>query len=137
MGKGKNFEKSKLKFGYRWLIIFGITVIILISSLAVYFFNALTDNQVESRKLVFDKQVELAGKDIQNTFSSMYDDMLFFVNNLEAWTYDSTTNEQLAFERRARRIFNNHRDLLDTVVVIFPNHIVSFHFDSRNNFSIC
>lgn len=135
MGNGKNFEKKKYKFGYRWLIIFGITVIILVSSLAVYFFNALTDNQVESRKLVFDKQVELAGKDIQNTFSSMYDDMLFFVNNLEAWTYDSTSNEQLAFERRARRIFNNHRDLLDTVVVIFPNHIVSFHFDSRNNFS--
>lgn len=134
MEAANNYEKGKFKFGYRWLIIFGITVIILISSLAVYFFNALTENQVESRKLLFDKQVELAGKDIQNTFSSMYDDMLFFVNNLEAWTYDSTANEQLAFERRARRIFNNHRDLLDTIVVAFPNHIVSFHFDSRNNF---
>lgn len=134
MEAANNYEKGKFKFGYRWLIIFGITVIILISSLAVYFFNALTENQVESRKLLFDKQVELAGKDIQNTFSYMYDDMLFFVNNLEAWTYDSTANEQLAFERRARRIFNNHRDLLDTIVVAFPNHIVSFHFDSRNNF---
>ena len=119
---------------YRWFIFIGIGVIFIISFLAINFFNALKENQIASVQLALNKQAEIAGNDIQNRFGAMYEDMLFFVNNLEPWTYERTSNEQLAFEKRARRIFNNHRNILDSIVVTFPNHIVSFHFDNKDNF---
>lgn len=119
---------------YSWFVAIGISVILLVLFLSYSFFSVLKENQINSRKQAFSKQVELAAKDIQTDFSSMYDDMLFFVNNLEPWTYERTSNEELAFEKRARRIFNNHRDVLDTIIVTFPNRVVSFHFDDQNNF---
>lgn len=133
--KSKIYSSLSLnKSFYGFFVAMGIAVIILVLFLSYSFFNVLKENQINSRKLAFSKQVELAGRDIQNDFSSMYEDMLFFVNNLEPWTYDSTSNEVLAFEKRARRIFNNHRDVLDTIVVLFPQKTVSFHFDNQNNF---
>ncbi|WP_373496310.1 response regulator [Aquiflexum sp.] len=125
---------SLSKAYYRWFVAIGIAVIFLVLFLSYSFFNVLKENQINSRKQTFSKQVELAAKDIQNDFTFMYEDMLFLVNNLEPWTYERTSNEELAFEKRARRIFNNHRDVLDTIVVTFPNKTVSFHFDDQNNF---
>lgn len=118
----------------RWMVAFAISLVLLIIVLGFSFFSALRENQVSSRQLALNKQVEIAGKDLQKHFEAMYDDMVFFVNNLEPWTYERSGNEQLAFEKRARRIFNNHRELLDTVIVTFPKHYVSFHFDRQNNF---
>jgi PAS domain S-box-containing protein len=133
--KSKIYSSFSLSKGYyTWFVAIGISVILLVLFLSYSFFNILKENQINSRKQIFSKQVELAGKDIQRDFTSMYDDMVFFVNNLEPWTYERTSNEELAFEKRARRIFNNHRDVLDTIVVTFPNRTVSFHFDNQNNF---
>jgi len=133
--KSKIYSSVSFSKGYyTWFVAIGISVILLVLFLAYSFFDVLKENQINSRKQIFSKQVELAGKDIQSDFTSMYDDMVFFVNNLEPWTYERTTNEELAFEKRARRIFNNHRDVLDTIVVTFPKRTVSFHFDNQNNF---
>jgi hypothetical protein len=133
--KSKIYSSVSFSKGYyTWFVAIGISVILLVLFLSYSFFNVLKENQINSRKQIFSKQVELAGKDIQSDFTSMYDDMVFFVNNLEPWTYERTSNEELAFEKRARRIFNNHRDVLDTIVVIFPNRTVSFYFDNQNNF---
>ncbi len=119
---------------YRWFVAIGIAVVLLIVFLAISFFNALKQNQIDSRQITLNKQIEIAGNDLQKHFSAMYEDMLFFVNNLEPWTYERTGNEQLAFEKRARRIFNNHREILDSIYVSFPNHRVGFHFDPTQNF---
>ena len=129
------FEYVKSKGLYQWFVFFGIAVAILISFLAISFFQALKDSQLNSIQQSLNKQVEIAGKDVQKSFDLMYEDMLFFVNNLEPWTYERTSNEELAFEKRARRIFNNHRNVLDTIIVVFPNHTVAFYFDGRNNFN--
>jgi PAS domain S-box-containing protein len=128
------FEYVKSKGFYQWFVFFGIVVAILISFLAISFFQALKDSQLSSIQQSLNKQVEIAGKDVQKSFDFMYEDMLFFVNNLESWTYERTSNEELAFEKRARRIFNNHRTVLDTIIVVFPNHTVAFYFDGKNNF---
>ncbi|PSL06491.1 PAS domain-containing hybrid sensor histidine kinase/response regulator [Cecembia rubra] len=133
-GRRFDFASGNKKGIYRWFIFLGIAVAFIISLLAFNFFAALRDSQIESIQVSLGKQAELAGKDIQNTFSAMYEDMLFFVNNLEPWTYERSSNETLAFERRARRIFNNHRFILDSVIVIFPKQIVSFRYDQKNNF---
>jgi|GEM_PF-363029 len=130
----KNIKSGIVKEGYRLYVFLGIAVTFIISFLAINFFGALKDSQIASVQLALNKQAEFAGNDLQNRFEAMYEDMLFFVNNLEPWTYERTSNESLAFEKRARRIFNNHRIVLDTVIVMFPNHTVSFHFDERDNF---
>ncbi|EOZ95440.1 multi-sensor hybrid histidine kinase [Indibacter alkaliphilus LW1] len=117
-----------------WIVAVGISLVLLVLVLGFSFFSALRESQISSRQTNLNKQVEIAGKDLQRNFESMYEDMLFFVNNLEPWTYDRTGNEQLAFEKRARRIFNNHREVLDSIIVSFPRHHVSFHFDRQNNF---
>lgn len=127
------FSKS-YSTAYRWFVVTGVVVVILIFFLAFNFFKALTDNQLNAREQFLNKQVELASKEIQNRFETTYEDLVFFVNNLEPWTYEREGNEELAFETRARRIFNNHRNILDTLIVSFPNKTVSFHFDERNNF---
>jgi PAS domain S-box-containing protein len=134
MMQKEEFDYGKRKGLYQWFVFFGIIVAILIIILAISFFQALRDSQLNSIQQSLNKQVEIAGKDTQKSFDLMYEDMMFFVNNLEPWTYERTSNEELAFEKRARRIFNNHRNVLDTIVVVFPNHIVSFYFNERNNF---
>ncbi|SIT10908.1 PAS domain-containing hybrid sensor histidine kinase/response regulator [Belliella pelovolcani] len=133
MIKVQNQYNSSNGKAYRWFVVTGILVVLLVVFLAFNFYDALSKNQLEARKQFLNKQVELAAKDIQNHFGITYDDMVFFVNNLEPWTYD-VPNEQLAFEGRTRRIFNNHRNLLDTIVVEFPDQVVTFYFDQRNNF---
>jgi PAS domain S-box-containing protein len=119
---------------YRILVVMGIFVVFLITFLGMAFFQVLNDNQINSSKATLNKQAELASKQIEKRFTAFYEDMIFFVNNLEPDTYENEGNQILAFEKRARRIFNNHRDLLDTIKVIFPNTLVVFHFDNRNNF---
>jgi len=119
---------------YTGFVAIGILIVFLVLFLAFSFFNVLKENQIDSRNQSLSKQAELAGKEMQRDFAFLYEDMLFFVNNLEPWTYERTSNESLAFEKRARRIFNNHRDILDTIFVSFPQHHVSFYFDNQNNF---
>lgn len=131
----KNYNIPKSETGlYRILVVLGIFVVVLITFLGTAFFQVLNENQIRSTKVNLDKQAELASKQIEDRFGAFYDDMIFFVNNLEPWTYERTDNDVLAFEKRARRIFNNHRDVLDTIWVFFPNKAISFHFDNRNNF---
>ena len=124
----------QLKNYYTGFVAIGILIVFLVLFLAFSFFNVLKENQTDSRNQSLSGQVELAGKEMQRDFTFLYEDMLFFVNNLEPWTYERTSNESLAFEKRARRIFNNHRDILDTIFVSFPHHHVSFYFDNQNNF---
>ncbi|UJP63727.1 PAS domain-containing hybrid sensor histidine kinase/response regulator [Mongoliitalea daihaiensis] len=124
----------KIDKASRGLVYLGVSLVFAILFLAFYFFHALEENQIQSNNFTMSKQIELAGKETEKSFNAMFDDMLFLINNLESWTYERTGNEQLAFERRVKRIFNNHRDLLDTLIVRFPNHLVSFHFDSKNSF---
>lgn len=131
----KDYSLPKSETGlYRILVVLGIFVVFLITFLGMAFFQVLNENQINSSKATLNKQAELASKQIEKRFTAFYDDMSFFVNNLEPETYRNSDSEILAFEKRARRIFNNHRDLLDTIKVLFPDQAVIFHFDNRNNF---
>ncbi|MCF1751435.1 ATP-binding protein [Mariniradius sediminis] len=132
-GKEKSIIRSEKGF-YQILLIMGIIVVLLILFLGIAFFQVLRNNQIGSNKENLDRQVELAAKQIEETFGKFYDDLYFLASNLEPWTYDRGDQEILAFEKRARRIFNNHREVMDTLVVRFPKSTVSFHFDNRNNF---
>ncbi|MFD2033551.1 ATP-binding protein [Belliella marina] len=122
------------KNAYRWFVVTGVLVVVLIVFLAFNFFNALTDSQLESRRQFLNKQTELAAKEIQNRFAATYEDLVFYVNNLDPETYQKENQKHLEFEMVTRRIFNNHRSVLDTLVVMFPEMTVAFHFDGRNNF---
>jgi PAS domain S-box-containing protein len=133
LGKEKSMIRSEKGF-YQILLIMGIIVVLLIIFLGIAFFQVLRNNQINSNKENLDRQVELAAKQIEETFGKFYDDLYFLASNLEPWTYDLGDQEVLAFEKRARRIFNNHREVMDTLVVRFPKSTVSFHFDNRNNF---
>lgn len=133
VAKANNIVRSERGF-YQILLIMGIIVILLIIFLGIAFFQVLRDNQINASKENLDRQVEMAAKQIEKGFGEFYEDIFFLTTNLEPWTYSRGDNDQLAFEKRMRRIFNNHRDVLDTVVVRFPDRIVSFHFDQRNNF---
>lgn len=131
----QDYSPPKSETGlYRILVVMGIFVVFLITFLGLAFFQVLNDNQINSSKATLNKQAELASKQIEKRFTAFYDDMIFFVNNLEPETYRNSDTEILAFEKRARRIFNNQRDLLDTIKVLFPDQVVIFHFDNRNNF---
>jgi PAS domain S-box-containing protein len=122
------------RYFYRGFVVLGIFVVFLIIFLAYSFIKALKENQVVFQQQTLDKQVELAARQLQENFTSSYEDLIYFGDNLEPDLGSDIAAGELAFERRSRRIFNNHRNILDTLIVILPNRYVMFHFDSKNNF---
>lgn len=119
---------------YQILLVMGIVVVVMIIFLGIAFFQVLKNNQISAAKENLDRQVEFAAKQVEQSFVKFYDDIYFLTYNLEPWTYERGEQEVLAFEKRVRRIFNSHREVMDTIIVHFPNTSVSFHFDNRNNF---
>lgn len=134
MTKNENSAFRSEKGFYQILLVMGIFVVLLIIFLGIAFFQVLKNNQLNSARENLDRQVEFAAKKIEESFGKFYDDIYFLTYNLEPWTYERGDQEILAFEKRARRIFNNYRDVMDTLIVDFPTRSVSFHFDNRNNF---
>ncbi len=119
---------------YKWFAGFAISVIILIILIAYLFFHALSENQLAAKMQFLNNQVQFASGEIEKDFRSMYDNMAFFTNNLEPWNLERNSDEQLAFDRRTRRIFNNNRDIIDSIIFVFPEQIISFHFNDQNNY---
>ncbi|MCH7402158.1 response regulator [Belliella kenyensis] len=119
---------------YRWFVGAGFIVVFLIIFLAYNFFEALSDSQVKAKHQFLSKQVELAAKDVQSQFSMTFDDLMFFVNTIDPNIHVEGSKEQLSLEGRTRRVFNNHRNIVDTLVINFSDRMISYHFDSKNNF---
>ncbi len=122
------------RYFYRGFVVLGIFVVFLIIFLAYSFIRALKENQIVFQQQTLDKQVELAARQLQENFTSSYEDLIYFSENLELDKGQQNSNTELAFEKRSRRIFNSHRNILDTLIVVFPTRYVMFHFDAKNNF---
>jgi PAS domain S-box-containing protein len=101
--------------------------------LAVLFYNSLSKNLIEYRKLFLNKQVELAANEIQRNYSNLYDDLIFFANNLEDAQVSDHQNG-LIEEVRIRRLLNNYLSLLDTVFIETGNQTAYYHVSPTNYF---
>ncbi|MCH7409699.1 ATP-binding protein [Belliella sp. DSM 111904] len=125
----KNYSEA-----YRWFVGAGFIIVFLIIFLAYNFFDALSDSQVKAKHQFLSKQVELAAKDVQSQFSITFDDLMFFVNTLDPAVHVEGAKELVALEGRTRRVFNNHRNIVDTLIINYADRTVSYHFDAKNNF---
>jgi hypothetical protein len=125
---------EKIPVSYSWFVGLAIVVILLIFFIAFSFFTALSENQLDSRKQFLNSQAQFAANEIQKNFTHMYEDMEFLVNNLDPLVNERDDDDQIMFERNIRRNFNNYRNIIDSIIVIFPEQTVAFYFDSKNNF---
>ena len=133
--KGKRVKiLEKIPVSYSWFVGLAIVVILLIFFIAFSFFTALSENQLDSRKQFLNSQAQFAANEIQKSFTHMYEDMEFLVNNLDPLVNERDDDDQIMFERNIRRNFNNYRNIIDSIIVVFPKKMVSFYFDSNNNF---
>jgi hypothetical protein len=124
--QNNSLPKSETGF-YSILVGLGIFVVFLITFLGTAFFQVLNDNQINSSKATLNKQVELSSKQIEKRFTAFYEDMIFFVNNLEPDTYETEgDNEYLHLRKEQGGFSTTTGTLLDTIKVIFPNTLWSF-----------
>jgi PAS domain S-box-containing protein len=115
-----------------WLIGLSVAAIMFTVLLAFFFYRSLSDNLVENRKLFLNKQVELAANEAQRNFNNLYEDLVFYTNNLEFNDLEIKSNQD---ENRIRRLLNNYFSLIDTLIIEKDSNRYLYHVSKANYFS--
>lgn len=115
-----------------WLIGLSVAAIMFTVLLAFFFYKSLSENLVENRKLFLNKQVELAANEAQRNFNNLYEDLVFYTNNLEFKDLETKPNQD---ENRIRRLLNNYFSLIDTLIIEKDGNSYLYHVSKANYFS--
>ncbi|MEX0882562.1 MAG: ATP-binding protein [Cyclobacteriaceae bacterium] len=119
-----------------WLIGLSIAAIFFTALLAFFFYRSLSNNMVENRKHFLSKQVELASNEAQRNFNNLYDDLIFYANNLDnKMSGDESSSSVSLDESRIRRLLNNYFFLIDTLFIETESATFLYHVSSTNYFS--
>ena len=101
-----------------WLIGLGFGAILITLTLALFFYNSISNNQIDNRNFFLNKQLEFAANEAQRYLNNLNEDLIFFANSQEVNKQRGKmgpTNE--LDELRARRLFNNYMNLIDTLII--------------------
>ncbi|GEO22281.1 ATP-binding protein [Cyclobacterium qasimii] len=101
-----------------WLIGLGCGAILITLTLALFFYNSISNNQLDNRNFFLNKQLEFAANEAQGYLNNLNEDLIFFANSQEV----SKQREKIGpskelDELRARKLLNNYMDLIDTLIV--------------------
>lgn len=118
-----------------WLIGLSLASIVLTVFLAVLFYRSLSNNLIENRKIFLNKQAELAANEVQRNYNNLYEDLIFFANNMADKLSDQDAeNKVLVDEARIRRLLNNYISLIDTVFIEAAGQTAFYHVSPSNYF---
>ena len=132
--EGKNRREAQR---FWWLIGLSIGAILFTVTLAFLFYNSLSQNLVENRKVFLNKQVELAANEAQRNFNNLYEDLIFYANNQERSGNDSDFPLKANVdEARVRRLLNNYINLIDTLIIEKGDFRKAYRVSEANYFSI-
>jgi len=117
-----------------WLIlILGCTLVLLIILLGVSFFQTIINLQIQSKKELLFKQVQLAGSELESEMLRFQDDaqqVLYYVED-EDLNGDDYRQD---FTKVVRQLFINYPNLIDTAYVTLGDSTLYFTMTDRNDF---
>jgi len=101
-----------------WLIGLGCGAILITLTLALFFYNSISNNQIDNRNFFLNKQLEFAANEAQRYLNNLNEDLIFFANSQEVNKQREIIGPSKELdELRARRLFNNYMNLIDTLII--------------------
>lgn len=113
--------------------VLGVFLVILVIALGVSFYFAISDAQLESRKVFLNKQTELAARELEvemYNFEEDADVLFSFLQDEDLDEFDYIEDLPI----KCRKLINNYPGLIDTVYVSFPGSTMFFTMTDRNDF---
>jgi len=126
-----NKKKSNLRFLPTTVL--GFFLVLLVIALGVSFYFAISDAQLDSRKVFLNKQTELAARELEVEMVRFEEDVKSFFWFLEDEDLDEEDyGKDLTVA--ARKLVNNYPGLVDTIWVNSPYSTIFFTMTDRNDF---
>jgi signal transduction histidine kinase/ActR/RegA family two-component response regulator len=117
-----------------WLIlILGCTLVVLIILLGVSFFQTIINLQIQSKKELLFKQVQLAGSELESEMLRFQDNAQQVLSYVEDEDLDGDDYRQ-DFTKVVRQLFINYPNLIDTAYVTMGDSTLYFTMTDRNDF---
>ena len=101
-----------------WLIGLGCGAILITFTLALFFYNSISNNQIDNRNFFLNKQLEFAANEAQGYLNNLNEDLIFFANSQEVNKQRGIIGPYKELdELKASRLFNNYMNLIDTLII--------------------
>jgi PAS domain S-box-containing protein len=124
----KVFENPNFRFS----LVLGVVLILLVAVVGVSFFWAIYSTQVDRRKDFLEQQTDLAGRGLENEFERFEEEATIFLGELEEHT---VKNRQDELGKLARKMLTTFPLLVDSLWVTDPQGVVtSYVYTERNDF---
>lgn len=127
----------KVNVGFRrdyWLtLILGGSLIVMVILLGVSFFKTIIDIQIQSKKELLFKQIQLAGSEMEFEMLRFQEDAQHVLSYLEDEDLDEEDYKQ-DFTKFVRQLFINYPNLIDTAYVTMGDSTLYFTMTERNDF---
>lgn len=127
-------KKSKEPKRLWWLIGLGAASILFTLILALFFYNSISNNLIDSRKIFLNKQIELAANEAQRGLNDLNEDLIFLAagkeTNIQSNLSDSS---EVIDEVRIRRLLNNNINLIDSLI-IYKNDLGKVYYLNESNY---
>jgi PAS domain S-box-containing protein len=115
IGKRKKSEEPKRLW---WLIGLGAGAILFTLILALFFYNSISNNLIDSRKIFLNKQIELAANEAQRGLNDLNEDLIFLAASKESKTQNNLSDSSEIIDQvRVRRLLNNYINLIDSLII--------------------
>lgn len=125
---------GKVSEKFSWLLSFGIFSVVLTILLALFFYRALSDNLLETRRIFLNKQVELAANEAQRRFTNLNSEIVSFANSPENSGNLDLEVQAALDDARARRILNSFYSLIDTLYIQQRGKTTYYRLNANNYF---
>ena len=124
----KVFENTNFRFS----LVLGVVLILLVAVVGVSFFWAMYTTQVDRRKDFLSQQTDLAGRGLENELERFEEESKVFLAELEE---HNTKNRQDELGKLVRKMLTSFPSLVDTLWVADPEGVVtSYVYTDRNDF---
>jgi PAS domain S-box-containing protein len=124
----KVFENTNFRFS----LVLGVVLILLVAVVGVSFFWAIYSTQLAGRKDFLSQQTDLAGRGLENELDRFEEESKVFLGELEE---HNTKNRQDELGKLVRKMLTSFPSLVDTLWVADPEGVVtSYVYTERNDF---
>ncbi|WP_296699594.1 PAS domain-containing hybrid sensor histidine kinase/response regulator [Algoriphagus sp.] len=111
----------------------GVFLVFLVIALGVSFYFAISDTQLDSRKVFLSKQTELAARELEVEMVGFEEDVKSLMNFLEDEDLDEEDYRK-DLTTVSRKVVNNYPGLVDSIWISFPDSAIFFTMTDRNDF---
>ncbi|WP_339713916.1 ATP-binding protein [Cyclobacterium amurskyense] len=136
------YQESKIKRQLKpkrfwWLIGLGGGAVLITLTLAVFFYNSISNNLIDNRNFFLNKQLEYAANEAQANLRNLDEDLAFFVNTQKInarWEIKDASKE--LNELNIRELLNNYLNLIDSLIIEKDDFAQVYQINEPNQLSV-